>query len=208
DLERPMSWDAALFHRLNQTWTHPWLDAWMPVITSSATWRIPVIAAVLLLLWRGNARARWIVLGVGICVGLSDQISSQLLKPLVARSRPSFVLPDVRLLLSPKYSYSFPSSHAVNLAAVTWFLCRAQISRWGCAPVIVILLVVSYSRIYVGVHYPSDILGGFVIGATIAECVRRWPPLRRRILPPQPISEPVLAPTPSPEPPDSLTRTS
>ena len=195
-----MSWDASLFHHLNRTWTHPWLDAWMPVITSSATWRLPVIAAVLLILWRGSPRARWIVLGVGICVGLSDQLSSHLLKPLVARSRPSFVLPDVRLLLSPKYSYSFPSSHAVNLAAVTWFLCRAQISRWWCAPVVVILLVVSYSRIYVGVHYPSDVLGGFLIGALVAECVPRWPPLRRRILPPQALSQPEGETRPIPQP--------
>lgn len=177
-----MLWDAELFELLNRSLTHPWLDRILPLVTSSATWRVPVAAAALLTALFGSPRTRRTLLGLALCVALADVVSSRICKPLVGRLRPSFVLPEVRLLIGPKGSFSFPSSHAANLAAATWFLHRTVRRRSLTAGMLLVLVGISYSRIYVGVHYPSDILGGACLGLLVAElCVqtrqsRRTPP--------------------------------
>ena len=156
-------------------------DAVMPVITNLAYWRIPVILALAVLaLFGGRYGLVSVVLGV-ILIAITDQLSSTLLKDLVGRVRPCHVVPDLRVLAGCGNSKSFPSSHAANtMAAALFFGFRyRKMLPW----LLGLSILVSYSRVYIGIHYPSDLAGGWLIGALCAAVVllihhrvqRRWP---------------------------------
>ncbi len=169
--------DRALFALLNRGWTHPWLDETMPLLTNSRLW-LPLLATVALWLWFG-AGGRWrpLVLCLGVAVGLADLTSARLIKRWVGRSRPCCVEPEVRLLVGCSKSRSYPSCHAANAGAVAGVVLGE--AGWAAGlPVLLLALAVSYSRVYVGVHYPLDVVGGFCLGLALARLVilarRRW----------------------------------
>lgn len=163
--------DAALFRFLNGTLGNPLFDAAMPVITDlNLTWygRILIGGAWLLLLLRGGRRGRVAALLLIPLIAVSDQLSSSLIKNLVMRPRPCHVIDGapvidgVRLLVGCGGGWSFPSSHAVNHFAAATFLAGRH-PRWsgwlfGWAA------LGAFSRISVGVHYPSDVAAGALIG--------------------------------------------
>jgi undecaprenyl-diphosphatase len=187
-----MSLDLALFELVNQRLTHPWLDAAMPTLTSWGSWKLPLVAVLVGVALFGGPRLRRHLVWLALCVGAADLVSSQLLKPLVGRLRPSYCLTGVRLLVPAKGSFSFPSSHAVNLAAGAWFLHRTFRRRWVSAASFLLLALVSYSRIYVGVHYPSDVLFGIAVGLGVGASALR---VRRAFFG---VSEPGVAPKGAP----------
>lgn len=174
-----MNFDEQLFPLLNRLWTHPWLDVAMPLVTDQKPW-LPFLAIlwIWLLLGRNGAWRRLAILLVLIIIG-SDQVSSTLIKPLVQRKRPCCAEPNVRLLVPCKTSKSFPSSHAANTAGVAGVVWLE--AGWKCGlPVWILAVVVGFSRIYVGVHYPSDVICGHLLGLLLAlllvRTVNRWFP--------------------------------
>ncbi len=154
--------DRAIFILINQTLSNPLFDFIMPIITELNYWKIPLFLAWLSLIIFGGKKGRITALLVVIILTSSDQLSSAVIKPWVNRVRPCFALDNVRLLIDQSRSPSFPSSHAANNAAIAVLL-SVKYKRYT-AIFISIALLVSYSRIYVGVHYPSDLLGGILIG--------------------------------------------
>ncbi|HNV68915.1 MAG TPA: phosphatase PAP2 family protein [Candidatus Ozemobacteraceae bacterium] len=165
-----MNFDQQLFHLLNGGLTHPWLDYAMPIITDQKNW-LPFLAAIWfwLLLGRNGAHRRLAVLLVLIVIG-ADQMSSAVIKPLIRRARPCCAEPNARLLIPCKTSKSFPSSHAANTAGVAGVVWLEAGWRAGL-PVWVIAVMVGYSRIYVGVHYPADVLCGHLLGLLLGACL-------------------------------------
>jgi undecaprenyl-diphosphatase len=165
--------DVMLFRFINGTLANPLFDWLMPIVTEEDNWRIPILLIVLAFLIFGGRKGRITILLLIFVITMSDQISSFVIKPLFSRVRPCFVLDNVRLLIDQSGSPSFTSSHAANLAAMAMlFSWRYRRRMW--LP-ISLALFISYSRIYVGVHYPSDILGGWIIGifcATVVLLVR------------------------------------
>ena len=158
--------DRALFYFLNRTVANAVFDLIMPVITDIEIMRYPLLAAWVLLFVFGGKKGRIAALLALIVLGLSDYVSSSIIKPWVNRVRPCFELENVRLLISQVGSPSFPSSHAANNGSVaTFFWVKYGKKSW---PLIVFAALVTYSRVYVGVHYPSDILGGVVLGMACA----------------------------------------
>ncbi|MCZ7583826.1 MAG: hypothetical protein M5R36_11080 [Deltaproteobacteria bacterium] len=155
--------DLALFRALNGTWTHPWLDA--AARGFQPAWPAFVIGLILAgLLIRRDRRLAWtVILGAAVAVGLSDALSTHLIKPLAARPRPSAALGDVRLLLGAKSGFGFPSNHAANLAALATVLgltdrrFRAPGRRVGRADRI-------HARVRRG-SLSGDVLAGFGVGA-------------------------------------------
>jgi undecaprenyl-diphosphatase len=155
--------DSNLFVFLNTELANPVFDVIMPVATNDWFLRGVLAAIVLGLLIFGGKRGRVAAVLCIVVVALADQISAQILKPLVGRIRPCHVLDTVHLLVNCSQGLSFPSSHAANSVAVATFLShvfpRAIWYLWAFA------VIVSYSRVAVGVHYPLDVLIGALVGA-------------------------------------------
>jgi undecaprenyl-diphosphatase len=130
----------------------------------------------------GRKRGRIIASVALVLVILTDQVTAGVLKPVIQRSRPCNLLPGIRLFLEGDWittsklpvltyntSFGFPSSHAANLTgqAVFWAHYVGNL-----APLFYFLaLLVCYSRVYMGLHYPSDVVGGMVIGVLFAKAL-------------------------------------
>lgn len=164
--------DRQLFHFLNQGLRNPLFDIVLPFVTDLNKKPLAlVIVAILwlLLLTRGGTNGRIAALLLIPTIALSDQLNSSWLKFIIERQRPCHELPDVRLLVSCGSGLSFPSSHAVNNFAAALVL-SYFLPRWTWA-FLTFAVVVAFSRIYVGVHYPSDVLAGAVVGLAIGSVV-------------------------------------
>jgi len=161
--------DTALFRWINGG-HNAFFDRLMPFVTELGHWEVPILVAWTALLLFGGSRGRTAALLVVPLLALSDQLSSNLLKDLLDRPRPCNTLAAVHLLVGCGSSFSLPSSHAANFSAValhlSWFYPRAAPYLGGWA------LLVGTSRVYVGVHYPGDVLVGFLVGI-LAACVVR-----------------------------------
>ena len=163
--------DTTLFLWLNQHHA-PWLDGPMLAFTARNTWVPFYVLLVGWLGWRFRGRAVGLVLTLAGAVALSDQLCSAVLKPLTLRLRPCHepaLEPLICKLLPCGGLYGFASSHAANtvaLAVGVWLLLGRQypVARW----LFVWAALVSYSRVYVGAHYPLDVLAGAGIGALAA----------------------------------------
>jgi undecaprenyl-diphosphatase len=155
--------DERLFVLLNQQWTSPFLDVVMPYLTDFDHWRIPVILILLVFLARGSTDVRLGILFAVLAVVVADQVASSGIKPLFERARPFDVVEGTRQLVSA-HGYAFPSSHAANTFAAGTFL-ALRFRRWW--PILLVSTAVAYSRVYVGVHWPSDAVAGAAIGAGI-----------------------------------------
>lgn len=158
-----MPFDLLLLEFLNVKFAHPILDPLMKGVSELRYWWPVFGGLVFLLLWRKGKEAPLIVGLTIISYMLSEFLSYDLVKPFFQRERPCHVVPWVRLVLTfcPK-SPSFPSTHVANSFAVAFFLSfyfpKVRPLFLGVAA------LVGVSRIYLGVHYPSDVLGGALIG--------------------------------------------
>ncbi len=165
--------DVWLFRLLNLNMVHPATDDLMVFLTNGRLSGHIFLLALLFMVVRKGKNAFVVILFALLAVGLADFVASGLLKPLVQRIRPCFALDHVRLLISQPQSYSFASSHAANSAAVatvTWiFFHRGLlVEKLFTGTMIFYALAISFSRVYVGVHYPGDVLAGMMIGVCSA----------------------------------------
>jgi len=175
--------DYSLFELINQRWDAAWLDAIMPYWRSKYTW-IPLYVLLLgYLLYRYRWRGLYLMLALVATVGVSDTMSSKVVKKTVQRIRPCNdveVKAEVDLLISCGGGYSFTSSHATNHFAVAVFLIitLGRVLRWLRWPLILWAASIAYGQVYVGVHYPLDVLGGALLGGSIgflmAQLYWRW----------------------------------
>lgn len=173
------SLDVRAFRLLNHTIVNPVFDAVMPFATDFNRWRVVVILVWCALVVFGKTRGRWAALVLIPVIAASDQLSSHLMKPLFGRLRPCDVLGNIHLwhgsegwITTPaevarsyKSSFSFPSGHAANITASMMFL--GLVYRRWLIPLLAVALAVSFSRIYVGVHWPSDVLAGIALGGAL-----------------------------------------
>lgn len=158
--------DTSLFLILNVKAQNAVLDFLMPILTNLNYWRVPLVIMVVLLAIFGGKKGRIAVVMLIVGITLSDQMCNGLIKPLIGRIRPCYALENVHLLINCTGSFSFPSSHATNIFAGTMIL--SFIYPKLRVAFLFIASLVAYSRIYVGVHYPLDVLGGIVLGIICA----------------------------------------
>ena len=179
--------DAHLFLFVNRSLANPFFDWLMPVLSGNGGVKggflALAVAAGLALLWFGNRRARVFVVMMVLIVATNDGLLCNTIKHAVARPRPFVALPEARVFGVVGKGYvppdemaantgsrnSMPSSHAANWFAATMvaFLFYRKKIRITL-PLLLMALAVSFSRVYNGVHYPSDVLAGAVLGAGYA----------------------------------------
>ncbi len=140
------------------------LDKVMPVITSLADAGIFWIVIAVLMLCFKKTRKTGLTVGVALIFGLA--IGNGILKPLIGRIRPYELKGDVELLIEKLHDGSFPSGHTLaSFEAAGALMFRDK--RFGI-PALVLAVVIAFSRLYLYVHYPTDVLGGIVLGLAFA----------------------------------------
>ncbi|MCH7513935.1 MAG: phosphatase PAP2 family protein [Bacteroidetes bacterium] len=161
--------DKELFLFLNG-FHSPFMDQVMFRLTNQLTW-IPFFLFIIYILSKNYKRQTlWILLGVVIAITLSDQLVSGIMKPLFERLRPSHS-PDLEVMVHTVNGYKgglygFASSHAANSFGLAMFLWRVSRDKIKWIWVMFAWAVLfSYTRIYLGVHYPGDIITGGLLGA-------------------------------------------
>lgn len=158
--------DLAIFYFFNHTISNSICDWFFVLITTQTNWYIAYGVLIYFLLTNFSWEGRAILVLLILTIVISDQISSHFLKEVVARLRPCWELPDVRLLVPCGGGKSFPSSHAVNNFAFA--VVMSYYFRRYRAVFYIVSVFIALSRVYVGVHYPSDVIAGAVIGYLLA----------------------------------------
>src|ERR1035437_10709040 len=159
--------DTRLFLFFNGNHTG-FMDSVMIAATNKFTW-IPLYALLLFFVWKKTQSKIWlVVLSVAILITFSDQISVHLFKETFQRYRPchNLLLKDKIHLLNGECGglYGFVSFHAANTFALTTFLIFFFLRKDFALCMYLWASFVCYSRVYAGVHYPFDILGGMMVG--------------------------------------------
>ncbi|HVK60517.1 MAG TPA: phosphatase PAP2 family protein [Bdellovibrionales bacterium] len=165
-----VQWDHTVFRHINHDWANAAFDAFFPAITDLH--RNPIFLACmvpLLALWVWKQRGlavKWILL-LALSIGLADAASYRVIKAQAQRARPAEAGLEVDLRTNKHSGTSFPSNHAANIFAGATVLTFAFPGWW---PVLfyAIAASVGYSRIYVGVHFPLDVIAGALLGICIA----------------------------------------
>jgi undecaprenyl-diphosphatase len=183
--------DTLLLFLINKQWTNPVLDRLMAICSDFDLWRPVILVAALLLFWRGGFRWRSVLIVTLITIGFTDGIFTQVVKIVVNRPRPIQALADVRevtlqktqptflglfqpvsIRLSPTpvgrimVGRSFPSGHAMNNTVIATL--AILFFRWWGALYIIPAALISYSRIYTGSHWPSDVIVSAVLAVGFA----------------------------------------
>ncbi|MBR4562356.1 MAG: phosphatase PAP2 family protein [Bacteroidales bacterium] len=150
-----------------------WLDKVMVLITDMWVW-LPLY--LLLIYWtekQYGKRCWWVFLAIGVVVLCSDQLSAHVCKPLFQRLRPCYNADLQDVIYLPKGlsggKYGFVSSHAANTFAIAAFLTPAlrHYRPWAGLALYLWAFISSYSRIYIGYHYPGDIICGAILGILV-----------------------------------------
>jgi undecaprenyl-diphosphatase len=155
--------DLSIFYFFNHTLSCGVLDRFFSTITNVNNWYITYVLLLGICFLKGEKRGKIAVLGVILLIILTDRLNATLVKDIFHRIRPCNALLDAITPLGCNGTFSFPSNHAVNncAAAVFFFILFPKL-KWF---LFITAALISISRVYLGLHYPSDILGGALIGS-------------------------------------------
>ncbi len=171
--------DTGLFRIINDRFKNPFFDWFLPLFSDKDYLIIPALLIMGYWAYVGGKRTRFITLCLLISIAITDIGSEKVIKNIVRSPRPYAVLEGVHLHrgdgwrdydpayypFDPRKSYSFPSSHAANIAAATAVLAFLSLhSLWVMVP---LTLLVGISRVYTGNHFPLDILGAYLWGGIV-----------------------------------------
>jgi membrane-associated phospholipid phosphatase len=169
-LKTLLGWDYAAWYYLNTVWHNDVLDAIVPYLRNQWTWA-PLYLFLLLFMTInfGRKGVMWCVFFL-LTFAIADQLSASLIKPYVHRLRPCnnpYLQQFVHLLVPCGSGYSFPSSHSANhfalavFGSITW----QRHGKWIWPASLLWATSVAYAQVYVGVHFPLDVVCGGILGA-------------------------------------------
>ena len=178
-----LQFDRHLFHFINHDLTNPFFDWIMPWLRNAKTW-IPLYLLIIgFCIYKFKKQGIVIIILMALSAGFADFTSAHIVKPLVKRARPcqdSLVSQTDMLRINCGTGYSFPSTHATDHFAMAFFLILLFQRKWRWIWLWGILWAgtISFARVYVGVHFPIDVIGGAIygmlVGALIYEICRRY----------------------------------
>ncbi len=163
--------DQSLFHWINQGWSSGVLDAIFIPWRNSIIWAPLYMFIIAFFFFNFGKSGYWLLFFCLLTVGSSDIVSSRIIKPTIERPRPchnkSGVTPVIRVRCGS--GYSFTSSHATNHFAIASFLVFTLgfLIKWLKYPLFIWAGIVSLAQVYVGVHYPLDVIMGSLLGLLI-----------------------------------------
>ncbi len=168
-MEKILELDRDIFLALNDSFRSPFMDQLMTFLSSTYAW-VPLYLLLLYLLIRHYRQQSWIwLLAIALTILLADQITSTFMKPFFERLRPSqdpSIFDRVNIVNGYRGGrFGFASSHAANtfgIATLMWLVLKRY--RPWIGLLLLWTLLVGYTRVYLGVHYPGDIVAGFAVG--------------------------------------------
>ena len=180
-VEQLALWERDAFLAINAAHT-PYWDAFMYLISSRWPWIAVAFGLVIFLFAKKPLRESiLLVLMIALLITVADQLSSGLIKPYFERLRPSYHPLTADMVQSvygyKAWGYGFISGHATNFMALAMFTALAFRNRWYTAVVFALALTTAYSRIYLGVHFITDVVPGACVGLLLGYLVYllyRW----------------------------------
>ena len=166
-----MKFEELLFRQINSLAGHfPAIDFTMAALSDSMTWIFTAVVLLIVAVRTANKNLLSLIFAALIALSCSDLISFEIIKPIVARERPCWLLHNV-ILAQGKCggSYGFTSNHASNAFAVWAIISKMQgLRSWQAQIALTLATLVSISRVYLGVHFVGDVVGGAILGTTVA----------------------------------------
>jgi membrane-associated phospholipid phosphatase len=166
--------DHEIFNFINNTAHHSLLDTILVPWRHKLTW-VPAYILLSLVVAKKYGKQSWLIfLLIGLTIALADQASSQWIKKTVMRLRPcrtESLQDQIRILVHCGGGFSFTSSHACNSFAIATQLFLVFKNFWSPKPLYLLFIwagVVAYAQVYVGVHFPFDVLCGSILGCFLA----------------------------------------
>ena len=164
--------DTELFLKIHRSLGNDFFDFIMPLLRNRFFWAPLYLFIIVFCIKQYKKQGYYIIIGILITFAVGDLVASRLIKPNVQRIRPCNEVTLVNKIIKrvPCGSgYSFPSAHATNHFAIAVFLIFVFYNKWK--PILPVGLawafIISFSQIYVGVHYPIDVMVGTLLGTTI-----------------------------------------
>jgi undecaprenyl-diphosphatase len=162
--------DTNLFLLLN-SWHTPFWDHTMWFISGKIEWLPLYVLVLAFIIYHYKKQSILIIAGILLAVTLADQLAVHAFKDVFERLRPSHnpnLVDRIHLVNGYKGGlYGFVSNHAANTFAFALFVCLLLKNKWFTVGIFFWAILVSYSRIYLGVHYPGDVLCGAILGSLI-----------------------------------------
>ena len=159
--------DMNLIKWIHQYFSNTLLDITMPFITNKKNWMFPIIVLIFLLGFFSGPKGKIALAVLIISLSFTDAICAQILKPFFERIRPSHLnLEGINLLISKGGKWSMPSNHAANMFSLAIVL--SYFYKKYKPLLFVLAIIISFSRVYVGVHFPGDVIVGGLIGFFIS----------------------------------------
>lgn len=167
--QKIIQWDHDLFVQVNSKWSNPFFDFIMPFLRNSVVWIPLYLFLLIFVLVNYKTKAWWWIVFFLITVALTDMTGTNLFKHVFDRLRPCNnpdIQSQLRLLVNCPGGFSFTSNHAANhfgMATFLFFTFRHLFKKWMWLGFLWAGSI-GYAQMYVGVHYPTDIAGGMILG--------------------------------------------